>query len=213
MQRQIITMDQQGKHFFARNWEPSYSCTTRLRMGCPGDGGKWICDPHVHLLRDDCVVYSFGSNDEFSFEKDIHDFNPRCSIHTFDPTVPHPVNKPPFVHYNNAGLGTTDASNASLGSYFTLAEIMSRLGHDHVDVLKLDCEGCERDYWTLDVPEGVVRQLQVEVHWLDRRDTPERMHAFFGFLTRKGFAIFNKEANIQYSNPNKEAMEFALVHL
>lgn len=213
MTRQVISMDQQGKHFFARNWEPSYSCTTRLRMGCAGEGGKWICDPHIHLLRNDCVVYSFGSNDEFSFETAIHDFNPHCIIHTFDPTVPHPLNKPPFVHYNHAGLGTTDASNASLGSYFTLHEIMLRLGHKHVDVLKLDCEGCELDYWTLDVPKGIVRQLQVEVHWVNRRDTPERMHAFFGFLTRQGFAIFNKEANIQYSTPNKEAMEFALVHL
>lgn len=211
MTRQVISMDQKGKYFFARNWEPSYSCSTRLRMGCPGEGGKWICDPHRHLLGDDCVVYSFGSNDEFSFETAIHAFNPKCTIHTFDPTVAHPVNKPDFVHYNHAGLGTTDASNASLGSYFTLEEIMRRLGHKHVDVLKVDCEGCELDYWMLDVPKGTVLQLQVEVHWANRRDTPERMHAFFGFLTRKGFAIFNKEANIEHSNG--EAMEFALVHL
>lgn len=211
MTRQVISMDQKGKHFFARNWEPSYSCTTRLRMGCPGEGGKWICDPHRHLLGDDCVVYSFGSRDEFSFETAIHAFNPKCTIHTFDPTVANPVNKPHFVHYNHAGLGTTDASNASLGWYFTLHEVMQRLGHNHVDVLKVDCEGCELDYWTLDVPEGTVRQLQVEMHWVNRHDTPERMHAFFGFLTRKGFAIFNKEANIEYSNG--EAVEFALVHI
>jgi hypothetical protein len=211
MTRQVVSMDQQGKHFFARNWEPSYSCSARLRMGCPGEGGKWICDPHLHLQGDQCVVYSFGSRNEFSFETAVHEFNPACIVHTFDPTVAHPANRPPFVHYHHWGLGTTDASKPGLGSYFTLHDIMRRLGHDHVDVLKVDCEGCELDFWTLDVPDGAVGQLQVEVHWaVNRHDNPERVHAFFNFLSRKGFAIFNKEPNIQYSDGN--AVEFALVH-
>ena len=211
MTRQVVSMDRQAKHFFARNWEPSYSCSTRLRMGCPGDGGKWICDPHLHLQGDQCVVYSFGSHDEFSFETAVHNFNPHCHIHTFDPTVAHPASRPSFVHYHHWGLGTTDTHNKSMGLYFTLADIMRRLGHDHVDVLKVDCEGCELDFWTLDVPDGTVHQLQVEVHWANRRDTPELVHAFFSFLTRKGFAIFNKESNIQYADGN--AVEFALVQV
>lgn len=208
MTRQVASMDRVGKHFFARNWEPSYSCSVQMRLGCPGDGGKWICDPHIHLQSDDCVVYSFGSNDEFSFEMAVHEFNPTCTLHTFDPTVPQPAHRPPFVHYHAWGLGTTDAHNKSMGSYFTLPDIMRRLGHDHVNVLKVDCEGCELDFWTLDTPPGTVHQLQVEVHWDGR---PQRVHDLFSFLTRKGLAIFQKEPNIQYSDGT--AVEFALVHV
>ena len=211
MTHQVVSMDRQGKHFFARNWEPSYSCSVQMRLGCPGDGGKWICDPHIHLQGDKCVVYSFGSNDEFSFETAVHEFNSDCEVYTFDPTVLHPTKKPSFVHYHTWGLGTTDASNKSFTrSYFTLQDIMHRLGHEHVNVLKVDCEGCELDFWTLDMNDGTVDQLQVEVHWGGRLGSPERIHDFFKFLTRKGFAIFNKEPNIQYSDG--EAVEFGLVH-
>jgi hypothetical protein len=207
--RQVMTNDREAKHFFARNWEPSYSCSVQLRLGCPGDGGKWICDPHIHLQTDNCVVYSFGSNDEFSFETAIYEFNPACKVHTFDPTVPRPTHKPLFLHYHRWGLGTTDAHNKSMGIYFTLPDIMRRLGHDHVNVLKLDCEGCELDFWTLDAPPGAVHQMQVEVHWDGR---PQRLHDFFNFLTRKGLAIFQKEPNIQNWQQAMPAVEFALVH-
>ena len=32
-----------------------------------------------------CVVYSIGSRGEFSFEELMHDVNPNCEIHVFDP--------------------------------------------------------------------------------------------------------------------------------
>jgi len=208
MQKQIVTMDTIGGLFFQRNWEPSYSCTTIARMGCPGDGGKWICDPQHYLEMNECIVYSFGSNDDFSFEESIHNFNPECKIYTFDPTVQNPKNKPPFVNYYPWGLAGHDLKEKSL---FTVKTIMNLLGHKKITVLKVDCEGCEFESFNIHsfpVYKGAINQILVEVHF---NGNPNTVHSFFLFLSNRGYAIFNKEANIQ--NSNGYYVEYALVHL
>jgi len=212
MSRQVVSNDLSGKVFFQRNWEPSYSCTVTARLGAPGDGGKWICDPH-RALTQECVVYSIGSNDDFSFEEAVHRFNPKCEIHTFDPTPPK-NNRPPFVSFHPwtlLGHSGEDDNNEAAPFTYTIPAIMRRLGHDRVSVLKVDCEGCELDAFSAPafrVREGAVQQIQVEIHF-DRN--PERIHAMLRFLSSRGYAIFSKEPNIQYSNG--KAVEFALVHL
>ena len=207
MARQVVSMDLMGQAFFQRNWEPSYSCSVHMRMGCPGDGGKWICDPHIHLQQSNrCVVYSFGSNNDFSFETAVHIFNPTCELHTFDPTVLHPSLLPPFVRYHTWGLGSSAAPYN-----FTLSDVMRELGHTYVNVLKIDCEGCELDFSpTIEMHPATVGQIQVEVHWDSRPSWSADVHALFKFLHREGFVIFSKEPNIQYSDGS--AVEFALVH-
>jgi hypothetical protein len=204
MKHQIVTNDRVGRHFFQRNWEPSYSCTALARFGCPGDGGKWICDPH-HFLMDECVVYSVGSRDEFSFEEAIHHFNPKCRIYTFDPFSSKPVHKPDFVEFYPWGIGARDSAKDSI---FTLPTIMRKLHHENITILKVDCEGCELDLDALSFPahKGAIQQIQMEVHF---DGVPERMHRLFNFLTSIGYAIFNKEANIEYSDG--DAVEFSLL--
>ena len=207
MTRQGITDDRIGKTFFQRNWEPSLSCTVLARLGCPGDGGKWVCDPYRYLATP-CVLYSFGSNDEFSFEEAVHNFNPLCEIHTFDPVVSHPNNRPSYVNFHPWGVGV---DNSVGDSVFTLPTIMRKLGHTNVSIVKIDCEGCELDVF--DTPSfpaisGAVQQILMEVHFDGK---PERVHRLFNFLVDMGYAIVNKEANIQYAQG--KAVEYSLVHL
>ena len=215
MKRQMVSKDTSAKHFFQRNWEPSYSCTVVARMGCPGDGGKWVCDPHYYLLLDNCVVYSVGSNNEFSFEEAIHRFNPKCEIHKFDPLSSSSLDenkKPEFVHFHPWKLGSHDSA---VKSTFTIQTIMRYLGHTNITVLKADCEGCELEGSSFSIPtfppgKGAIQQILVEVHF--DNGGPERVHDLFTFLSSKGYAIFSKEANIQYASDGK-AVEFSLVHL
>lgn len=204
MRRQIVSNDNWATYFFQRNWEPSYSCDVKARFGSPGEGGKWICDPHV-LLKEHCVVYSVGSNNDFSFEESIHSFNPACEIHTFDPTVKYPTNRPPYVHFHRYGVGKSDRLDVKLTK-----DIMQKLGHKSVSVLKVDCEGCEYDAF-----EGLkfsnVGQILVEVHFTRG---PMEIHRLFRLLTDHGFAIFSKESNL-YANMYalSWAMEYGLVKL
>ena len=57
----------------------SWICTVcRGRMG---DGPKWVCDPH-RIKPKDCLVYSFGSNNNFFFEESVlREISPGPSSH------------------------------------------------------------------------------------------------------------------------------------
>ncbi|GIL67838.1 hypothetical protein Vafri_21106, partial [Volvox africanus] len=50
------------------------------------DGAKWMCVPFPRTARPGCAVLSFGSNDQFEFERAALDMTP-CTIHTFDCTT------------------------------------------------------------------------------------------------------------------------------
>ena len=73
-----------GNAWMQRNWEPHLRCVGEVRMGPAGDGGKHVCDPECLLERGDCVVYSFGSNNDFGFENSLLPY--KCQIHVFDHT-------------------------------------------------------------------------------------------------------------------------------
>jgi len=50
---------------------PVYNCPLREKVGVQAnnaDGGKWVCGLRTLLQRTPCVVYSFGSNGEPTFE-------------------------------------------------------------------------------------------------------------------------------------------------
>ena len=208
MSRQVVTNDLWGGAFFQRNWEPSVSCDVIARVGCPGDGGKWVCDPHVILSpKNECVVYSVGSNNDFGFEEAVHDLNPTCEIHTFDPTISQPTHRPPYVRFHPYGVGLNSPASSSF-RLFSIQEIMKHLGHDAISILKIDCEGCEYDAFTRQATlKGIVKQILMEVHF----NYPHQTHNLFNSLTSQGFAIYSKEANIQYSDGS--AVEFSLVDL
>lgn len=51
------------------------------------DGGKWICGLRNLLQRQGCVVYSFGSRGDASFEKAILEHT-TCQVYTFGERMP-----------------------------------------------------------------------------------------------------------------------------
>lgn len=70
-------------NFYQNNYEPDFVCQHEKRIGRLGDGGKWICDPHRITDQEDCLVYSVGSNNDFSFEQSVLDkIGHHCEIHT-----------------------------------------------------------------------------------------------------------------------------------
>ena len=72
-----------------RSWDyfmPVYNCPLKEKIGIAprlGDNGKWLCGVRTLLQKDNCVVYSFGSNGETSFEQDLLS-KTGCEIHIFD---------------------------------------------------------------------------------------------------------------------------------
>lgn len=66
-------------------FEASWACSSHARLGRVGDGGKWLCEPERLERQRQCVVYSFGSAGETSFEQAMISMG--CNVHSFDPTL------------------------------------------------------------------------------------------------------------------------------
>jgi hypothetical protein len=208
-------------------YEPQWTCPYEERVGKDfGDGGKFVCGTPAYFRRDTqrrCLVYSIGSSGDFSFETDVLR-RYGCEIHTFDPTGPsaewaaaakslgvefHPwgLNRVEAVNRNNALL----AANPS----YPLAEIMQRLGHTgrKIDILKIDCEGCEFDAFTpvwhdLKAKRYEVGQVQIEVHMNEHE---KQVGPFFASAADAGFDLFHKERN-HWGCLGWTCLEFSFIH-
>eukprot|EP00047_Mylnosiga_fluctuans_P004760 m.236470 g.236470 ORF g.236470 m.236470 type:complete len:348 (-) comp12976_c0_seq1:132-1175(-) len=152
-------------------FEKTPSCTVQH------DGGKWLCGLQEMAAAfksgertTPCVVYSFGSNNDFAFENHVHSLVPECEIHTFDPTSrPPPASDPAakFVKWHgDFGLGGRDEAKSAAGfPVKSLGTIMTDLQHTSVDIVKIDVEGFE---WQLirdtDWPRLRFGQFLMEFH-------------------------------------------------
>ena len=203
--RLVQTKPETAGSILQNNWEPVLSCASEERMGPRGDGGKWVCDPSKLVASPRCLIYSVGSNEDFRFETSMHLRFPHCEIHVFDPTVAG-VEAPDFVSFHRIGLGLPKANaTSSIGRNSrnqagssrlpmdSLAGIVRVLNHidRQIDILKIDCEGCELfPELFLEVPV-FVRQLLIEVHFPHRMVSrqPLAIHQIFEAITSAGYAM------------------------
>ena len=214
--------------WYQGNWNPDFSCTFREAVGGPGDGLKWMCDPH-RLNKDGCLVYSIGSLGNFAFEVGLHNIAPKCEIHTFDPKdhskglKRYKANDFVTLHrwglkpsYNSSDkmtdtrFSTRFATKLSGLLFKTLKETMRDLGHEgrQIDVFKIDCEGCEWKTYKDWIDSSIhIQQILVEVH-----DTPKVTNVMFNDLHNAGYVIFNKEPNIQYGGGSCIEYSFLRLH-
>lgn len=179
-----------GSEFFQSNWEPTFSCELMQRLGKWGDGGKWVCNPDRMPLHP--VVYSVGSNGDFSFEQAVLEhFGGSVELHTFDPGD-YAALAPAGVSYHRLALEARGRNS--------LAQLAITLGHERIDVLKVDIEGAELtalDHDTIMRDGPRVTQLLVEVHMdpcYNSEATATTVHRWFHGWTST-HEIYSKESN------------------
>eukprot|EP01052_Picozoa_sp_SAG31_P010922 SAG31_NODE_608_length_13576_cov_23.757290_2_plen_324_part_00 len=169
------------------------ACEAFVRLGNlqrgNADGGWNVCADGATGERwppQDCLVYSFGSNLDFSF--DVSAARLGCEVHVFDPTISafpgsederrlrdaHPSIS---IHLlglaNRAQEPNKKCAKHRLCAYSlaTFDHIRRRLGHEHrrIDIVKMDIEGSEwsavRQMLDVGALHGV-EQLLMEVHFL-----------------------------------------------
>ena len=190
-----------GRDYFTNNWEPTTTCNFEERIGSQGDGGKWVCNPQG--LKTRCNVISIGSDNDFSFEEALHALNPACEIHTFDHTIE--PNAPAFVHFHPFGIGDTQT-----GRLLTMDGIIQMAGftHKEIDIVKIDCEGCEIEVFP-DMMGRPIRQILMEVHGWGSVSQYD-MDDLFETMGRNKYVIFHKEANL---NTKGECVEYGFVNM
>lgn len=148
--------------------------------------GGWFTD--VDDLNKDSIVYSFGAGNDISWDLEIiKKFG--CNVYLFDPD-PMAIDYiktlflPPELKFIPVGLGTYDGqqrfydalkpgkvnkSTIKKGSKFSqlpikkLRTIMEDMGHEHIDVLKMDIEGSEFAVLP-QVATLPIRCILVEIH-------------------------------------------------
>ncbi|KXS19258.1 hypothetical protein M427DRAFT_42051 [Gonapodya prolifera JEL478] len=123
-----------------------------------------------------CVVYTFGVDWDFSWEDEFHNMT-GCETHSFDPSMDMES------HYRgrnqwfwNRGIAAESQTTTGVGlrtgketvwEVLTLSDHLKRLGHAHIDLLKIDVEGYEWDTLARAFEDGVmdhVEQVLFEVH-------------------------------------------------
>lgn len=132
------------------------------------DNGGWNLP--TELITSDWLVYDFGLGEDITFDAALIG-NHRCTVHAFDPTpkaiafvekesLPgfhfHPVGvwientTIKFWLPRSAGDDSYSALNLQRTSEYTEGEVMTlrslarELGHERIDLIKLDLEGAEQ---------------------------------------------------------------------
>jgi FkbM family methyltransferase len=180
--------------YLQSHWHPGMpfggQCHDLRRLGgtsTGGDGAKLVCESAIS--RHSCFVISVGSNNEFSFERDLHQQYPWCEIHTLDGTVETPLN-PPFVTFHKSTFNPARAAQQlSFLQPFLWSSTLMR--QRPLTLLKIDCEGCEFDELQTFLRQVCVVQIAIEVHGCKR----DASHATRLALQKK-FQVFMSEMNV-----------------
>lgn len=152
------------------------------------DGHKAVClDQFVAPVFNNCLVYSFGINNQWTFDEAMAQFG--CQVHSFDPSMGvGDYNRSQHIQFYNLGLsGKSEAHPITQWNMKTASSVYEMLGHHPtpVDVFKMDVEFYEWDAIPQMLRSGFladkVKQLAVEIHF-NANDTLETFRRYAGIL-------------------------------
>ncbi|XP_060078879.1 probable methyltransferase-like protein 24 [Ylistrum balloti] len=182
-------------------------CKELVRLGKVSDGGWDVCNDTKYRLSSPCLVYSFGIDNDWSFDDDISTtFG--CETHSFDPSMgmlDHQRSKK--ITFHNIGLWGKPRGLKGTWTMMNLKEIIDMLGHTGkiIDILKMDIEWAEWEAIPNMLATGVlrnVRQLFVEFHGSPGPDSSllSRLTSLRGIYDQ-GFKLFWSHPNVVGDNP------------
>ena len=189
-------------------FEPEWNCEDEVRLGSTivshGGGPKFACGLGVLASTESCIIWSIGSNYDFSFEYAVNRIAPQCEIHTFDGTLNLAKRALPEglreknIHFHNWNI-VSDCRSEELAKLDSpsncVSNTLQKLNHHEsttITWLKMDCEGCEFTVIPTFAESTVkIDQLMVEVHGTNAL----QIASLFSCLRDAGMMIFHKERN------------------
>ncbi|CAN0432126.1 unnamed protein product, partial [Ectocarpus fasciculatus] len=104
------------------------------------------------IVPGSCVVYSFGINYQWEFDDFMHSYG--CTVHSFDPGMTYKDKRAENHFFHKVGLGNHTGEHTGPSTLYnqgikysvaTVQSLMKKLGHNYVDLIRLDVEGAEWD--------------------------------------------------------------------
>ena len=202
-----------------------YKKEVSIRRQVVGRGpAQWVIAP---VITHESIIYSFGIGENIDFDLDlISRFS--VPVHAFDPTprsqswLASQALPAEFLVYQT-GLADTDGDltfQAPLDDSFVsfsavggerngiilpvkkLSTIMNDLGHDRIDILKMDIEGSEYSVIENILSEGIqIDQILVEFHHRFDSFEPADTRDAIVRLRENGYKLF-------YASPRGEEFSF-----
>ena len=185
-------------------------------LGSAEYGGWYI---HPNILDKKSLIYSFGIGEDISFDLDlIKKFG--CRVYAFDPTPKslkwlEKQKLPPEFFYYDYGIGNYDGQakffppkNPKHVSHsmipknnsknkpikvqvYKLQSILNKIGHQEIDLLKMDIEGAEYKVLENILKSKIkIRQILVEFHHRFPRVSPMQTKNIIKKLNNYGYKIF-----------------------
>ena len=137
------------------------------------DGDKAVCMDTINirnttdtLTDQDCLVYSFGISDDWSFEDGMAALG--CRVVAHDPSVTYPPSRGSRITFTKVGLANSSREEGGW-RVDSLANLLASHGHAgrRVHYLKVDVEGaeveCLQDWLESRVLEQI-DQMGIELH-------------------------------------------------
>ena len=190
------------------------------------DYGGW--NVPVDLIQQDWVIYTFGVGEDVSFDVSLIEKH-GCTVHAFDPTpkavaFAESLDMPNF-HFCPVGIWSSDttikfyepaephfASYSALNlhgkSAFveaqvrTLKSLSLELGHDRIDLMKIDIEGAEQEVIPNMIADGILptvfcveydqpfesfRMMSWRCFWASLRLNRELLNAGYQLISKNGW--------------------------
>lgn len=160
-------------------------------------GNGWglhrLCQP----LPQHCTFYSFGISRDYSFDVQLAE-DYACQGFAADPTVTHPSKLHESVTFHQIGAKMLTGDKSTGWFSTSMPSLMKWRNDERVDILKMDCEGCEyslaKDI-AFEDPSffDKVGQFAVEVHlskvWLNSTEHLYSLGKLFQYLEDAGFRL------------------------
>jgi len=129
-------------------------------LGREVDGDKFICMDRILERGENCIIYTFGINDDWTFEDMMA--GQGCRVEAYDHTVDFPEKRGSKITFHQLGLGTEDHMD-------TLYSILKSNGHIDtlIDYIKIDIECHEitgLPDWISTGALAKVHQIAIEIH-------------------------------------------------
>lgn len=181
--------------FVLEYYRPLYPCFNEERFGLWNGQSRWVCRPNQ--ISRETLIYTFGSDEWMWFEVELYRrYQP--AIHAYNPGIPEDLalkfaTREEF-QFHNAAIDSSDH-----GAYQTFQTMLQENGHTYVDIVKLDCGGCEArvllsllQQFHHELPIG---QIVVDIYGIAN---VTRMDVLLRGLEKGGFRAFHMEQNWRF---------------